>query len=172
MNRYFDGLSRAFESKDFILLTYAAVGVFMATLLLIIASRVIKYYVNRRVHKIGTFSLTFEDIEQMRQTGLITELEYSRIKSGIIRHLMGTTETDIPKGAVKSQDIPEIPKGSFIRNDTLLSPLPLPETPPTGAPPAKPSGPVDIDDLLKKGLISEEEYQAISKISRRNPPKK
>jgi hypothetical protein len=155
MNRYFDGLSRAFESKDFILLTYAAIGVFMATLLLILASRVIKYYVNRRVHKIGTFSLTFEDIEKMRQTGLITELEYSRIKSGIIRHLMGTTETDIPKDTVKSQDIPEIPT-----------------TPPTGAPLARPSGPVDIDDLLKKGLISEEEYQAIYKISRRNPPKK
>jgi len=155
MNRYLDGFLRAFESKDFIILTYAALGVFMATLLLILAMRVIKYYVNRRIGKIGTFSLTFEDIEKMRQTGLITELEYSKIKSGIVRHLMEATGTDTPKEGVKSQDIPEIPT-----------------MPPTGAPPARPSGPVDIDDLLKKGLISEEEYQAIYKISRRNPPKK
>ena len=180
MGNYLDGFSSALGSTTFTELTFYALGVLIATVFLIVISRLIRDLVSRNVRGIGTFSMTFEDLERMRRTGLISDDEYQRAKSRIAGNIAKSLEKDNPNSEKASQALPSIvPLDSIkglerdrVSRDSQTSPGASPGGPPRETRPPAPKNtggkaPIDIDDLLQKGLITPEDYQQLSEISRK-----
>ena len=163
---YIEGLTKAVEDTEFIKLTFVAFGVLIALVLLILSMQLIKHFVNKHVRGIKSFSMTFHDLEKMRETGMISDVEYARIKTGMVRAFSKSIESEKPKAddAIQnSANIPiaPIPNRNIAKPSPLLSDL-VPEDSGSNRPKT-----LDIDDLLRKGIISEEEYESLSKITRK-----
>ena len=162
MGNYLDGIARVFEDSDFLELTYYAIGVLVAIVAVIIIAMVLKATINRRIRKIQNFSMDLDDLKKMQRTGLISEEEYKKMKSSLIkRYTRETMKEPSGSGAESPLTSPdrEIPVTG--RKNMGKSIIPTPSSPPEKST----SKPIDIDVLLKKGLISKEEYQKLSHLS-------
>jgi len=169
MGNYLTTFGRAFENADFINLTYQAFGILIALIVLFLLAMAIKSLVNTQIRKIGTFSMDLDDIKKMRRTGLLSESEYDKIRSGLIRRFIKDTGEENQKIEKPDKKIVEFVLPGTRDMKIPISPVP-PPTPPSPEQTRK-TKPVDIDDLLKRGIITPEEYQKLSEISPKKPDK-
>jgi len=165
MGNYLTTFGHALDNADFIKLTYQAFGILIALIVLFLLAMAIKSLINTRIRKIGTFSMDLDDIKKMRKTGLLSEEEYNKIRSGLIRRFIKDTgeenqNPEKPGGKIPGSAISGVRDIKIPISPALSAPLAAEHTPKTK--------PVDIDDLLKRGIITPEEYQKLSQI----PPKK
>ena len=165
---YFEGITKAVEDAEFIKLTFTAFGVLIALVLLILFMQVIKRIVNKRVRGIKPFSMTFGDLEKMRSTGLISDAEYARIKTGIVRAISKNIDGEKPRADESIQDLANVSIAPLPNRSTIKHAPPFSDVVTKEPEPSRPKT-LDIDALLQRGIISEEEYEALSKITRRNP---
>ena len=164
MGNYLGTFEKAFENADFIKLTYQALGIFFALVVLFILALAIKTFVNSRIRKIALYSMDFKDLKKMRRTGLVSAEEYERIKSGIVKHFIKDTGAGKEKAEKAGQ---VIPGSTGLPKDDRKSPPPFVPAPPSPPSPKAKTQPIDIDELLKRGLITPEEYQKLTEIHRK-----
>jgi len=170
MGDYFTGFSRAVQNSDFIEMTYYAVGVLIVMAVIFLVAKFLKAGINARIRKISGFTLDFNDLKKMRETGLVSEEEYEKMKSSLVKRFVNTS-TDKPISPEKSSQENPLPNGSnsLKSHESAIPPSPLL---PPGKPPesASSKGPVDIEDLLEKGLITPDEYQKLKGLPGREKP--
>ena len=172
MGNYFSDFVKAAGEADFLEMTYYAIGIFLAILILFLVSRLIKSNVNKRVRSIQNFTLDFDDLKKFRRTGLVSDGEFEKIKSGLVQRFTKSTREDLQESKKISQDLP-FDIEHFTRDGKEKAAPNMPAAP--AKTPSRPSPshkPIDIDHLLKKGLISQEEYQRLTEISRKKNPDK
>lgn len=159
MDNYFNYFSRSLENSEFIRLTYQAFGIFVAIILLFLFARFLKVTITGRIRKIGNITMDFKDLKQMRLTGLISDDEYEKMRSGLVKRFTQTPSTESSTSEVNLTGIPPMMErpDEKLKQTYALSP----QSPQTSQ---KSSQPTNIDDLLKRGLISNEEYQKLSEI--------
>jgi uncharacterized protein YutE (UPF0331/DUF86 family) len=166
MGNYLNIFGRALDNADFIKLTYQAFGILIALIVLFLLAMAIKSLVNTRIRKTGIFSMDLEDIKKMRRTGLLSEEEYNKIRSGLIKRFIKDTGEENRNPEKPGGRIPE-PAISGGRDIKIpISPAPSATLATEHTPKTKP---VDIDDLLKRGIITPEEFQKLSEISPKKP---
>lgn len=168
MGKYLTTFEKAFENADFIDLTYQAFGIFIALIVLFIIGLAIKSFVNTRIRKIGQFSMDFNDLKKMRRTGLVSEVEYEKIKSGLISRFIKDTGED---KEIRGKTDRKIPEPSLSNRREIKTGMPPVSSPLPSPKPSSHKKPVDIDDLLKRGIITPEEYQKLSEISHKKTDK-
>jgi uncharacterized protein YutE (UPF0331/DUF86 family) len=165
----------------------------LGIVVLMIVRKMYKSSVNRKLRSMGMASgMSMMDIDQMAKKGMISPEEYRRIRHSLARHELDRTQQKLqsereraliaqaefdpeaarlllaqnnppakPRPAIKHSAPQTAPGGSS--PGARLSPPPL--GPPIGAPTGPPAGtpPRDIDILLKKGIITGEEYERMKK---------
>lgn len=166
---YIEGLTRAVQDTEFIKLTFVAFGVLIALVLLILSMQLIKQFVNKHVRGIKSFSMTFDDLEKMRASGMITDIEYTRIKTGMVRAFSKSIDAEKPKADNAIQNLVNTPIASIQNRRIAKAAAPLPDVPFDDPESSRPKT-LDIDDLFRKGIITEEEHEALSRISRKKSP--
>ena len=168
MTNYIDGFSKIIKDGEFITLTYYALGILIAMIILFLLARLLKNNINKKVRKIDVITMDLKDLEKMRRTGLISEDEYKKAKSKIVGIL--SAKLGAPGEAEKSEPAPPREKPSHAGKKFQEPKPPIKTQPaPVSAPKKKEKKKkplVDIDDLLEKGLISKEEYNRLAEINR------
>ncbi len=166
MNNYFGNFISFLGESDFVELTLYAVGFFLSIIMIIIVALVVKGVVNRKVRKVKHYRMDLNALTKMRRTGLVSEEEYKRIKSKLIQRFMESTPTEEQKPPEKGQELPlKLPPINIAKPEVQIG-----ATRPSPRP--RETRPVDINDLLKKGLISPEEYRQLSSFAGKNPASK
>jgi len=163
---YIEGISEAIQDTEFIKLTFVAFGVLIALVLLILSMKIIKQYVTKHVRGIKSFSMTFDDLEKMRASGMITDAELARIKSGLVRAFSKSIVSEQPKGEKAIQDLTDIPIASIPSRRVAMPSPSIPAALSDDSETPRPKT-LDIDDLLRKGIITKEEHEALLKTSRK-----
>ncbi|MBN1902022.1 SHOCT domain-containing protein [Candidatus Sumerlaeota bacterium] len=135
----------------------------MAIILIFLIAKLLKATVNSRIRKITNFTMDFDDLKEMRKTGLISNEEFERIRSGLVKRFVQTPSVEPAESGEKfvEKSAPN-PKLELDLKQTMENPAPAPGK--TGRPSSQP---IDIDDLLKKGLITQEEFQKLSEINQK-----
>jgi hypothetical protein len=162
MDNYFNYFSRSLENSDFIRLTYQAFGIFVAIILLFLIAKFLKAAVNSRIRRINNITMDFSDLKQMRKTGLISDDEYEKIRSGLVKRFV---QTPSPESIQPGEKLIEIPPLKANQDKELQQTGQIFSS---SRKSEKPSfQPIDIEDLLNKGMISAEEYQKLSAFDRK-----
>jgi len=165
MGNYITDFGRALGNSEFIKLTFQAFGVFVGIIILFLIAKIIKSTINTKIKNIKNLSIDFNDVKRMRRTGLISEEEFENIKTGLVKQFVDTQAADVTGESTAkppAQETFHLP----VKKDQP-SPMASPKTP-KSPPTSSGSSAIDIDDLLKRGIITREEFQRLSEISRKN----
>ena len=139
------------------LIIYGA-GFVVAIVLLAIISKVMKLAAGRRVKNMTFVGMTLDDLERMKQTGLIDEDEIKKVKKSVSEQVIGSalpTTTAPPADLALQEALHEFEQEQVpVPNSPQTIPQPppnpapaTPELPPQPAPRPKPS----LSDILREG---------------------
>ena len=138
-------------------------------------------YRNRRLKNIQP-TITYESLDKMRKTGLISEEEYQHTRETIRKHILASIEEE-KSGAAAAKDpltpkhpreiAQEIEKETLLKNEKSKIPDDAnsrieqvlkefhPEPRKKETPVKEKQRPIDVEDLYRRGVISEEEYKQL-----------
>ncbi len=141
---------------------FTVVVVVFVVLILIFRSFLI-----HRTGRTGEPTIDFDSLHKMKDTGLISDEEMSRAREAIKKYMIASLE-----GEKKEEKITDIPAHERKKTPEEIKPKPRIEVPETPlhdvSPPKEPGGkkkppqkPLDVEDLYRKGLLTEEEYEKL-----------
>jgi uncharacterized membrane protein len=151
-----------FQAGYFKSVTFYAICLLVLFVIMFLILRFFKSRMQNEIQSINPSSMGFDELKKMKHTGLLSDEEYKKIKSGLVKKFIKTLPGDVVENinarkkneAVEKSDIQEAAKAS----------VEIPDMMPYKKKTSK-SGPgiIDIDTLLARGLISQEEYEKLAK---------
>jgi hypothetical protein len=166
-------------------LIYWIFGATVALIVLFIVGRLVRNVVGMRVRQVDEFGMDFDSVADMLDKGLLTPEEAKRVKAVLARHfkkLYDRKLSDEPARSAEEELADEIareggelpaapaapdrsPKPATVATPTESSPAPSPPS----TPQAEPDGesvelPLDIMDMYRAGMISDEELEALRRV--------
>ncbi len=170
-------------------LLYGLVGAGIIALLLAIKI-VSKALANRRIQGISHLSMTLDDLDRMRRTGLLDDEEYKRARSKLSRQFLESVEPKpaLPAEVALQAELAKIEGGARPPSGEPAKPSapPAPRAQSAAPPPAADSAPrpdspaaskrgpslapFDVEELRRRGELDENEYERLKAYLRRQAP--
>ncbi|MCX7766264.1 MAG: hypothetical protein N2246_06130 [Candidatus Sumerlaeia bacterium] len=134
----------------------------------ILAVIILKHLLKRRDSRTTQLALDLDALEKMRKTGLLYPEEEERARAAIKKYLAQHLEQSMA-GATKSNSslspehsavgTPQLSGGSM--PDKRVSSSPQTAGQPASSKPSTQSKAIDVEDLHRRGIITDEEYQQL-----------
>ena len=93
---YREGFNKALEQSSFVSILLWAIGILIALLLIFFLTVLLKKQIEKKIRSIDIYSMSYNDIEKMKRTGLISDEEMAVVRRKITLNFMekGKKEAD------------------------------------------------------------------------------